>query len=146
MGDIINGHNLRLKVGDLKVYAATTCDLNISGETRDLAHKDIGTGTGAGWSDAEYGTKSWESSTDCLYAEDVAGTHTDFQTLFAAFNANTKLDWEMSDDVVGNTRYSGEVVITALNLNAPNNEEATFTVSLKGSGPITIDVVPTPTP
>lgn len=139
--DIINGHNLRISIGDKYVYAATTCEVSISGESRELAHKDVSVGTGAGWSGADYGTKTWEASTDCLYAEAVEVSHEDFQGLFTAFNANTKLTFEFSDSVIGHTQFTGTAIITSINLNAPNNEEATATVSFRGDGALVMATI-----
>ena len=126
---IINGHNLRWKVGGVAIAKATDCTVSISGDTRDTAHKDIGSGVGAGWAGSEYGTKNWEGSCSALYAEDES-----YETLWTAFNANTKIAVEFSDGTVGNKKYTGTAVITSLEQNAPNNEDVTYSVSFKGDG------------
>jgi predicted secreted protein len=131
MPDIINGHNLRIKIGGTAIAKATECSVSISGDVREVAHKDIGTGVGAGWSSAEYGTKSWEAQCSALYAESET-----FETIFTAFNASTKVTFEFSDGVTGNKKMTGTAVITSIEQNAPNNEEVTYSVSFKGDGPL----------
>lgn len=113
----------------MAIAKATDCTVSISGDTRDTAHKDIGSGVGAGWSGSEYGTKNWEGSCSALYAEDES-----YETLWTAFNANTKIAVEFSDGTVGNKKFTGTAVITSLEQNAPNNEDVTYSVSFKGDG------------
>lgn len=129
---IINGHNLRWKVGGVAIGKATECTISISGETRDIAHKDIGSGTGAGWAGNAYGTKSWEGSCSAFYAEADS-----FETLWTAFNTNAEITVEFSDGNVANKKFTGTAVITSLEQNAPNNEEVTYSVSFVGNGTLT---------
>jgi TP901-1 family phage major tail protein len=129
---IINGHNLRWKIGGVAIAKATDCTISISGETRDTSHKDIGTGEGAGWAGASYGKKSWEGTCSALYAEDDS-----FETLWDAFNGNTAIAVEFSDGVVGNKKFTGSAIITSLEQNAPDNEDVTFSVSFAGNGALT---------
>jgi predicted secreted protein len=136
MGNIINGHNLRIKIGGVAVAKATECSLSISGETRDTAHKDIGTGTGAGWAGAEYGTKSWEMSGTAYFSFGDS-----FEGLFNPFNGSTKVTVEFSDGVTGNKKFTGTGVLTALDISAPNNEESTYNYSIKGDGPIVMATI-----
>lgn len=128
---IINGHNLRWRVGGVAIGLATNCSISISGETRSLAHKDIGSGSGAGWDGTGYGTKSWEGSCDAYYEEDGS-----FETLWTAFDGNTVIAVEFSDDVTGNKRFYGNAVITNMEQPSANNEEVTFNVSFRGDGPL----------
>lgn len=129
---IINGHNLRWKVGGTAIAKATDCTITISGEVRDTAHKDIGAGTGSGWKGSEYGEKSWEGSCNALYAEDES-----YETLWTAFNGNTKISVEFSDGTTGNKKFTGSAVITSLEQNAPNNEDVTYSVTFAGDGALT---------
>lgn len=129
---IINGHNLRWKIGGVAIAKATDCTISISGETRDTSHKDIGTGSGAGWSGASYGKKSWEGTCSALYAEDDS-----FETIWTAFNTNAAIAVEFSDGVVGNKKFTGSAIITSLEQNAPDNEDVTYSVSFAGNGALT---------
>lgn len=129
---IINGHNLRWRVGGVAIAKATDCTISISGETRTLSHKDIGTGVGAGWTGNDYGTKSWEGTCNALYAETES-----FETLWNAFKDSTKITVEFSDDVAGNMMFTGSAVITSLEQNAPDNENVTYSVSFSGDGVLT---------
>ena len=126
---IINGHNMRWFVGAVAIAKATSCSISISGETRDTSHKDIGTGAGAGWSGAEYGKKAWEGSCSALFAE--ADT---FETLWTAFKDSTKLAVEFSTDVAGSKMFSGNAVITSLEMQADDNEDVTYSISFTGDG------------
>lgn len=132
---IINGHNLRWRVAGVAIAKATDCTISISGETRTQSHKDIGSGTGSGWTGNNYGTKSWEGTCNALYAENES-----FETLWTAFNTNTKITVEYSDDVAGNRMFTGTAVITSLEQNAPDNEDVTFSVTFAGDGTLTRSV------
>ena len=129
---IVNGHNMRIFVGDVAVAKATTCSYSVRRATRSTAHKDLGTGSGAGWAGSEYGEGSWEMSGDALYAEGDS-----FDTLFAALSAKTKLTVEFSTDVVGDKKMTGSALITEITKNSPNNEDVTYSYTLQGDGELT---------
>ena len=48
---------------------------------------------------------------------------------------------KMSTNVTGDEKYSGTAFFTSLSLSAPNNDKATWTGTLQGSGALTIGTV-----
>lgn len=119
--------------------AATSHTLSISTAVMEASSKDSGK-----WGDSEAGRMEWEMGTENLFVQ------ADFDTLFNAMVAGEKLD--VAFEVAGNANsdtgkpadgwtigpggYEGQVLITALNANAPNGENATYTATFKGCGPL----------
>lgn len=140
---VIKGKDLMIfkKTGeDYKALAAATSHtLSVSMSPMESSSKDSGK-----WSDSEAGRMEWETGTENLFVQ------ADFDTLFDAMVAGEKLDvaFEVaanaSSDVgkpaggwtIGPGGYEGQVLITALNANAPNGENATYSATLKGCGPL----------
>ena len=155
---VIRGENLMLflqKDGGFKSIAyATNHSLNINLSSTETSNKDQGTGT---WSTFEAGVLSWDVSSDNLF-----GTGTDMQgfgysdlvdlmlnknqidVVFALEGDSTsftvgsgKLDevpeggWKPKNEM---PYYSGKAIITSISLNAPNGDNASYSVSLQGCG------------
>lgn len=119
--------------------AATNHTLSISAAVMEASSKDSGK-----WGDSEAGRMEWEMGTENLFVQ------ADFDTLFDAMVAGEKLDvaFEIAANAnsdtgkpdagwtIGPGGYEGQVLITALNANAPNGENATYTATFKGCGPL----------
>ena len=124
--------------GDSIAYA-TNHTLNITVETKDTSNKDEG---GGNW-------VSWEATTENLYSEEGEGNT--YADLFDAMIAKTPIPAIFSLKNEASTvttvpsggwnpkapKYQGNVIITSLQLNAPNGEYATFTANFKGVGALT---------
>ena len=150
MNKIINGSDFMMFVnsGDsLKSIAfATSHKFSLSAETVETSSKD----NGGKWTSKSVKKLSWTSSTENLYALNGAGiTYDDLFDMMVnrkeipvAFSLESgyanKADevpeagWKPST-----AQYSGKAVITSLELNAPNGDNATFTASFEGVGPLT---------
>lgn len=119
--------------------AATNHTLSLSMSPMESSSKDSGK-----WSDSEAGRMEWEAGTENLYVAE------EYDTLFAAMVAGDKLTIALdvasnaNSDTgkpadgwkIGNGGYEGEALITALNINAPNEENATYSATFKGCGPL----------
>lgn len=119
--------------------AATSHTLSISAAVMEASSKDSGK-----WGDSEAGRMEWEMGTENLFVQ------ADFDILFDAMVAGEKLDvaFEVASNAnsdtgkpdngwaIGPGGYEGQVLITALNANAPNGENATYTATFKGCGPL----------
>lgn len=145
---IIKGKDLMLFDKDGHSYAyATNHTFSLTAETSDISSKDHGI-----WGAVEVSKYSWEITSENLF------TSADYDDMFTAMLAgeavlirfglkttptgeaeklvvadgNTALPYWTSDT----TYYEGSAVITSLTANANNGENATYSVTFTGSGPI----------
>ena len=60
--------------------------------------------------------------------------------LMSALNSRTEIDVEFNEAsaTTGDTKYTGKAYITSCSLNAPNEDAATYSISLQGTGALTI--------
>lgn len=147
MNKVINGSDFMMfmqKDSNLTSIAfATSHKLSITAETVETSSKD----NGGKWTSKAVKKLSWTSSTDNLYA--ITGAGITYDALFDMMVNRTEIPVSFSlekdyadkaDEVpVGGwtpstTQYSGKVIITSLELNAPNGDNATFTASFEGVG------------
>lgn len=142
----IQGGNLMLFINGDSIAYATNHTLNITVETKDTSNKDEG---GGNWVSEEAGLISWEATTENLYSEEGEGNT--YADLFDAMIAKTPIPAIFSLKNEASTvttvpsggwtpkapKYQGNVIITSLQLNAPNGEYATFTANFKGVGALT---------
>lgn len=97
--------------------------LNRSADTTDRTTKDT-----EGWKDFGQSFKEWSIDADGLLIESDAG----FKALEAAFNDSERVTIELFT-AAGN-RYYGEAIVQDLPLEAPYDDEATYSVSFQGCG------------
>lgn len=138
----IKGGDLMLFVDGKSIAYATSHTLSISGDTQDTSNKDEG---GGNWASSEVSILNWTASSDNLYSTDGEGNN--FADLFDIMIAKTpvqavfclKSQMNLTDVPDGGwspsvPKYVGNVVITSLEVNAPNGEYATFTAQFTGVG------------
>ena len=142
---IIKGDELQLFYDGNAFAWATSHTLTLTGNTVDIATKDHGS-----WGASEIGNITWEITSENLYSED------DYDTLFDLMVQKEPIDvvfakvsnydpdgltrvggnvaaWEYS-----NTNYrTGKAVISSLTANANTGENATYSLTLTGAGPLT---------
>lgn len=134
-----------LFVDGKSIAYATSHTLSISGDTQDTSNKDEG---GGNWASSEVSILNWTASSDNLYSTDGEGNN--FEDLFDIMIAKTpvqavfclKSQTNLTDVPDGGwspsvPKYVGNVVITSLEVNAPNGEYATFTAQFTGVGALT---------
>lgn len=137
----IKGGDMMLFLGGKSIAYATSHTLEITAETADVSNKDEGAGD---WSTSEVNLLSWTASSENLYSVDGKGDN--YDDLFDLMIAKTPIDAvfakkkETVNEVpatgwtANTTGYQGKVIITSLSLNAPNGENATFSVQFQGYG------------
>lgn len=153
MANIIQGGDLMLFVtkGNKKVSiaCATNHTLSVSAETSDTSHKDVGHGAnGASWASSDIKQLSWEVTTENLFTLDGEGNQ--YSDLFDLMVNRAPIEVvfgpqaETSEEVAtgGWTPkttgvYTGKVIITSLQLNAPNGDNATYSATFSGVGALT---------
>jgi predicted secreted protein len=132
---------------------ATSHTFNLTGNTVDIASKDHGI-----FGASEIGSITWEITSENLYCDEENGIQA-YDTLYDAmlnrepitvvfgkagnYDENGlarggNLDPSAPTEWEADTTYrTGNAVITSLNLNANVSENATYSVTLTGSGAIT---------
>lgn len=142
---IVQGNDMMWFVNGKSIANATSHKLTISAETADTSNKD----TGGDWDSQEIKKLSFEGSSENLFSVDGKGSG--FDELFDLMIAKTPIDAIFSIEKSASEKaltdapedgwtaptsggYKGKVVITSLDINAPNGDKATFTVSFKGYG------------
>tara|TARA_R100001369_G_C3315031_1_gene167953 strand:- start:651 stop:1094 length:444 start_codon:yes stop_codon:yes gene_type:complete len=135
---LLNGTDLLLKVGDsnaneVVVAFATSCSLELSADEIDQTNKDSG-----GWKSIIQGTRSWSVSADAMYQNEAEASKKAFTDFFAKVNTRTKVFVELTiSNALGsdnNVYYSGEAFVSSLSVNGGTEDQATFSISLTGSG------------
>lgn len=152
---IIKGKKLMLFIEDGNKYVsvgyATNHTLSTSASTISVSHKDL-VDAGAGkWDDQDIDTLGWSITTENFYANDAEGFG--FAELFSYYASGTELNvkfgvaensttgvptggWQApeSGDIL-----SGKVVITSIDVNAPVDDNASFSITFTGKGALSLD-------
>ena len=148
---VIKGSDLMLFVGGKSIAYATNHTLTISADTKETSSKD----SGGKWQTSEVGVLSWSCSSENLCADTDAGIGFDelfeymvarqpITGVFALEGNSTNLDGGKLDAVPDSgwtaksgDGYTGQMIITNLEKNAPNGENATLKVDFTGVGALT---------
>ena len=145
---VIKGGDLMLFVNGKSIGFATSHSLSISADTKETTSKD----SGGKWQSSEVGILSWTASSENLCADKAEGVGYDelfdmmiarkpITGVFALEGNSTDLAEGKLDKVKtggwtpkASDGYTGHMVITSLEKNAPNGENATFTAQFTGVG------------
>ena len=137
----IKGGDMMLFLNSKSIAYATSHTLPISGDTQDTSHKDEG---GGDWPSNEISKLSSTAQSENMYSIDGKGSN--FDDLFdimvaktpvsATFSKKKETDTDVPETgwTASKPDYEGKVIITSLELNAPNGEYATYTVQFTGVG------------
>lgn len=137
--DLVLGDDifLYLTTGQTVLAFATSCSIQVDGETIDTSNKMSGR-----WNSNLAGKNSYTINADALYTK-TSGEYS-YDNLMSAMIAGSAIDWYVGSASgstftldTTDTYYSGEGLITSLSLNAGNNEVANCSVTITGSGAIT---------
>jgi predicted secreted protein len=141
---VFNGTSLVVLIGSEVIGFATSCSLSLAIDTPDASTKQS-----LGWADEIGGQKSWSLTTDGL-ATVVPGTVATYVSTTELANIAkdrvavtvkfTTIDNSAGGvtPVVGDTYYSGLAFIDSLDMTADMENPVTYSVSFKGTGPLTI--------
>ena len=121
---------------------STNASLTVNLGTREHSSKDSGD-----WSDFAGTRFDWEMSTDTLLnLTGVTGTTSSTLEIYTKFIAKSAVtvifgtatgsspSWTASTTALS---FTGEAIITSMSFNAPNLEDGSATISLKGTGALT---------
>lgn len=140
MANVILGTDLMLFKSGKALAVATACKLTINANVLETSSKDSGK-----WVSKQAAKLSWTASSDNLY------TIEDYKSLVDAMIARTPVELQFStvsnSDSDGGVPtegwtaakdgYKGSAIITSIDMNAADNENATYTVSFEGVGALT---------
>ena len=148
MNQTIKGKDLMVFIGGKSIALATNHTLDITANTTDTTTKDdLGKFT-----NTEVSTIAWSLSSENLVSLTGSDGKNTIDIIDLAL-AGGKVDVVFSlskplgeavptggfipTTTVGDVTYSGQAVITSVNVNAQNGEKATYTVQLAGAGALT---------
>ena len=139
---IIKGGDMMLFVNGKSIGYATSHTLSLNADTKETSTKD----SGGKWQTSEVGILSWSASSENLCSNDQEGvgyedlvelylTRATITGVFALEGNSTDLEDGKLDEVPDNgwtpkhsNGYTGKMIITSIELNASNGENATFSV------------------
>ena len=143
---IIQGNELVLAInateGSEAVFAhASNATLSVTNALIDATTKSSNS-----WEEMITGRKSFTLSADGLTDLDDVSNETSTQQFSALAIAGSKVFFTFQRAATSTTGdltgWSGEAYIESFEITAPSDDVATYSVSLKGTGPITEDLVP----
>jgi TP901-1 family phage major tail protein len=105
--------------------------LNRGYDTIDITSKD-----NSGWQDEEYGNANWSIEADGLLVEDDAG----FLALETAYEGAEYVKVRFQTQA-GN-KYEGSAIISDFSVEAPYDDQATYSLTLNGKGAYTKTTTP----
>lgn len=155
---IIKGKKLMLFIKENETYKAiafaTNHTFSTSASTINVSHKDLAdlAEGQAKWDDQDIDTFSWSITSEHLYANEGAGYTA--KDIFALYANGTVLDVKFGLADASTTgapaetgwvpsttetqMLSGKAVITSYDINASVDDNASFSITLTGKGPIAI--------
>lgn len=136
---VISGSDLMLFKDGRALAMATSCKIDISSNTLSVSSKDLGK-----WESKMSQKLSWSATSDNLLVM------SEYKSLVDAMIAREALQLEFdvvsktNDDGVptegwtfdANNGYKGNAIITSISLTASDGENAQYSVSFEGSGPL----------
>lgn len=148
---VIKGGDIMVFVGGKSIAMSTNHTLSISASTTETSSKD----SGGFWQTSEVGILSWTVSSENILCSDPAGEGYDalFKLMIAREPVELVIAVEgdsenFADGKLGevntagwkpkaNDGYTGKAIITSLEKNMPNGENASWSVEFTGVGQLT---------
>lgn len=111
------------------VSYSTNASVEVSMDTREVTNKESG-----GNAEFREAKKSWTISGEFIFSPDATLGYDD---LYDALQSREMVTIRFSPEKSGMSYFEGEGYITGLPMNAPVEDNVTFTMSLQGSGAFT---------
>jgi hypothetical protein len=145
---VFNGTSLVVLIGSEVIGFSTSCSLSIAIDTPDASTKES-----LGWAQEIGGQKSWSLTTDGLATVVPGATATYISTTeltnFAILRQPVTVKFTTIDNsaggvtpVPGDTYYTGQAFIESVDMTADMENPVTYSVSFKGTGPLSISQNP----
>lgn len=130
---IVNGTLMALYSGGTKIANLTTNSMTLSRPTRETANKDSGN-----WITRKHKRASFGFSGSAYFAFDAGYGWVD---LYSALKNGTELTVMTSSEVVGDKKMYGTCLVTDLPTEFPDDENASYNITLEGTGELTVGTV-----
>ena len=124
MANQVQGLNILVYLGETVLGGQKNCTLSMEADTIDVSNKND-----FGWASFIAGAKSWNITCDGQFLTDDAGQ----DALMAAFIASDEVTIEMKNEDES-IYYSGQAVITSLELEAAFDDVFAYSVEFTGKG------------
>jgi predicted secreted protein len=135
---IINATDFKIYIdttvgGSRSVAHSTSVSFQVQTDMMDATNKDS-----AGWDESIPGKQSWNANGDFYYDQSPEGTTNGVVQLWNAWAAKSKVKVRFRLGVMntGDHYYEGDAFIESLDVSAGVEENVSYTISLKGTGPI----------
>ena len=119
-----------------KIANLTSTDFELSKDTIDATNKD-----GGSYKEFLVGLSGWTMNAEGIFEEDGSATGVSAKDLLDDIIAGLPITAIMTSNVADDLKLSGLAIITSFAWNAPVNDVSTFSVSLQGSGALTVGTV-----
>jgi predicted secreted protein len=121
-----------------KIANATSNSIDISKDMIDVTSKDS-----AGAKEFIAGEYGYTLNVEAIFEDDqsVGASQISYKDLVTDLLAGTLLTIVLTSNVSGDEKYTGAAFFSSLSLSAPNNDKATWTGTLQGSGALTLGTV-----
>ena len=126
---IMNGTLFVVNVDSTNIANSTDGTLSMSMETRDTTNKGS-----SGFRSILESTRSGTISTSALMEQGSGGK---FENLFALFNGRTSCTVKFATSITDDKFYSATAYLTSLEMNAPTEDNVTYSATFELSGAIT---------
>ena len=138
MTNTLSGIDVILKVNAIAIGCSQKIDIDLKTATSSAACRASG-----GWEETIAGRHSWTGSTDVLYristGADIPLNMTIAQ-LMALEVSRAIVAVEFGSATTGDTKITGNAIITGVKVSAGLDGAATGSVSLQGTGPLVFSV------
>jgi predicted secreted protein len=120
-----------------KIANATSNDFSITKDLIETTNKDS-----AGAKEYIAGEYGYTMSVEGMFEEDASvGAGISWKEIITDLLAGTSVTIVMTSNVSGDLKLSGSAFFNELNLTAPQNDVATFTASIQGTGALTVGTI-----
>ena len=127
---VINGSDFLLYIdASHPIGLSTSGSVALTSDMRDISNKDT-----VGWAAYLPGIKKWTASCEALTAFDK--TYNYFYLMNLQIQ-KTLISFSLKTSNADNEVISGTVYINSIQLNAPNEQNTTFSISFQGTGQLT---------
>ena len=127
---VLNGTDLLVYSGANKILYSQSCKLSLNMNLRDTSNKDS-----AGWSTSLTGQKDWSVEVSGLGALDSTYN---YGYLMSLILNGTLVTLNFKTANAGDFYYTGSAYLANISVDAPNQGNATYSASFKGTGILTL--------